>query len=283
MNKKIKILLGAGLMALLLITLVVGTAVAQGPTPWRRHGNWGSGMMRGTWNTPQDVQGSPGTDMPCDADASPGSWGPGMMGYGMMQHGWGGTWQPGTMDPSQCPFSGDTPSSGVILTLEDAQASAQQYLDSYRSSDLEIAEVMQFSQNFYVEVREASTGIGAMELLVDPSSGAVHPEPGPNMMWNTKYGHMSGRGMMGGWYRQASGDMTVTEDEAIAAAQSWLDANIPGVSAGDEAEPFYGYYTVHTLTDGEISGMLSVNGYTGRVWYHSWHGDFVDMTEEHGV
>ena len=33
--------------------------------------------------------------------------------------------------------------------------------------------------------------------------------------------------------------------------------------------------------DGGIAGMLSVNGYTGDVWYHNWHGIFIDMTEEH--
>jgi hypothetical protein len=29
--------------------------------------------------------------------------------------------------------------------------------------------------------------------------------------------------------------------------------------------------------------MQSVNGYTGQVWIHTWHGDFVDMTDHaHG-
>jgi len=45
----------------------------------------------------------------------------------------------------------------------------------------------------------------------------------------------------------------------------------------DEAEAFYGYYTVHVLTNGEVSGMLSVNGATGRVWFHTWHGAFIGM------
>ena len=30
---------------------------------------------------------------------------------------------------------------------------------------------------------------------------------------------------------------------------------------------------------GEIFGMLSINGYSGDVWYHSWHGDFISMEE----
>jgi len=37
-----------------------------------------------------------------------------------------------------------------------------------------------------------------MELLIDKPSGQVYPEPGPNMMWNTKYGMMSGSGGYGG-------------------------------------------------------------------------------------
>ncbi len=28
---------------------------------------------------------------------------------------------------------------------------------------------------------------------------------------------------------------------------------------------------------GVISGMLSVHGEHGQVWYHTWHGDFVQM------
>ncbi len=40
-----------------------------------------------------------------------------------------------------------------------------------------------------------------------------------------------------------------------------------------------GYYTVHTLKNGKIYGMLGVNGYTGQVWYHTWHGDFLRMKE----
>ncbi len=66
-------------------------------------------------------------------------------------------------------------------------------------------------------VKEKITGIGAFELIVE-RNGFMHPEPGPNMMWNTKYGHMAGfggmmdRGMMGygcgsgphgwGWFGQ---------------------------------------------------------------------------------
>ncbi len=73
-------------------------------------------------------------------------------------------------------------------------------------------------------------------------------------------------------------DMPVTEEQAKGFAQQFLDANLPGVTVG-EADAFYGYYTLHTLRDGQIEGMLSVNGYNGAVWYHNWHGPFIQMKE----
>ena len=52
----------------------------------------------------------------------------------------------------------------------------------------------------------------------------------------------------------------------------------PGLTVGN-ADTFYGYYTLHTLKSGQVEGMLSVNGYSGAVWYHSWHGAFIGMKE----
>jgi hypothetical protein len=47
---------------------------------------------------------------------------------------------------------------------------------------------MEFERSFHGIVAERDTGIGAMELLIDRSSGAVGPEPGPKMLWNANYG-----------------------------------------------------------------------------------------------
>ena len=55
--------------------------------------------------------------------------------------------------------------------------------------DLTVAEIMEFNNNFYVAVKETTTGLGAFELLVDPYSGAVIPEIGPNKKWNARYCH----------------------------------------------------------------------------------------------
>ena len=125
---------------------------------------------------------------------------------------------------------------------------------------------------------DTSAGLGAFELLANPQTGAVFPEMGPNMMWNTQYGHMAGVGMMGGRQQQPTGQPTVSADQAQQLAQQWLDQNQPG-SATEAPDTFPGYYTFHFTRDGQISGMLSINAFTGAVWYHSWHGAFVSSTE----
>ncbi|NIA11357.1 MAG: hypothetical protein GWP10_16925 [Nitrospiraceae bacterium] len=153
-----------------------------------------------------------------------------------------------------------------------AEAVAAKYLDRHRGKDLEIAEIMEFANNFYVQAQEKGTGRYALELLIDRRTGRVYPEPGPNMMWNTKYGRMSWLP----WVR-AKEEMRITPDEAVKLAQDYLDRTGSGLTAGPDADAFYGYYTLHTVRDGRIAGMLSVNGKTGAVWPHTWHGEFVGM------
>jgi len=178
-------------------------------------------------------------------------------------------------------------SGGEALSLKDAPEAVEGYLQSLSVPGLAIAEVMEFADNFYAEVVEERTSVHAMELLIDKDTGAVYPEYGPNMMWNTKYGMHSASGwsgMMGGMMggsgtQEPSADMPVSPDQALQYAQRYLETYIPGTQVADEADGFYGYYTIHVLKEGQIYGMLSVHGYSGQVWYHNWHGQFVDMLE----
>jgi len=180
---------------------------------------------------------------------------------------WGG---PMSGSPMGMPISG---TEGQV-DFEIAEELARAYLARY-GDGLEVVEVMGFSNHFYVEVVEKDTGIGAMELLVW-QEGRVTPEPGPNMMWNRKYGHT---GMWGFSMEATSAEMSISPKEAVAITQGYLDQAMPGAMVDSEADAFYGYYTIHILRDGRIAGMLSVNGYTGQVWFHSWHGEFVGMEE----
>jgi hypothetical protein len=114
-------------------------------------------------------------------------------------------------------------------------------------------------------------------------TGAVFPEPGPNIVWNQKYGPMAG-GIMGFAAGRANppadpSSMPVSETRARELAQAYLDQKNSGLKAENGADRFYGYYTLHVLKDGKVIGMLGVNGYSGRVWYHSWHGTFIDSKQ----
>lgn len=170
-------------------------------------------------------------------------------------------------------------SSGQSVSIDGAQQSVQSFLDRSGNRDLKIDELMEFQDNFYALIKEKSTGVGAFELLVNKSTGAVAFEPGPDMMWNTKYGMMGRGGMMGGFRSTAYvSSMPVGNEQATRVAQSWLDGHFPGDTAGTP-DAFYGYYTFHFENNGQIAGMLSINGYTGQVWFHTWHGSFIQARD----
>ena len=71
-------------------------------------------------------------------------------------------------------------SEGLVASLGEAQEAVEQYVEQLGYKDLHVTEVMEFERNYYAIVAEEETDIGAMELLVDKSSGVVTPEPGPN-------------------------------------------------------------------------------------------------------
>ena len=170
-------------------------------------------------------------------------------------------------------FSGGDGDIGMDRAVKIAQDTAA----SYPGGSLAADEVIEFSNNYYASIREKGTGIGAFEILIDRANGNVIREPGPDMMWNAKYSVMRG-GMMGNFGFSGSGAMTVTAQQAQDIAQRWLDANRGGTSA-KSPDSFYGYYTVDLQRTGQLVGMLSVNGYSGQVWFHSWHGSFIQVRD----
>ena len=169
------------------------------------------------------------------------------------------------------------------VTIDQAKDAAKRYLASLNNADLAVSEIMIFDNNAYVVIKETSTGKGAFELLIDPDSQTAFPEHGPNMMWNLKYGGNNRQSMMkrmmGGWDSTSapdlSAEMPITLTQATEDAQQYLDANIAGATAAADPVQFYGYYTLDFEKDRKVNGMLSVNGYTGQVFLHTWHGAFI--------
>jgi hypothetical protein len=105
------------------------------------------------------------------------------------------------------------------------------------------------------------------------------------MMWNQKYGRMMNSmmdgmpgGMKGRERRIKDPNMTVTPDAATTAANQFLRERFTrSLIVAGPPDSFYGFYSfdVNDVSTGAKYGMLSVNGSTGQVWYHTWHGDFI--------
>jgi hypothetical protein len=265
MNNTLRTILIAALVVVLGAGLFYGgmyfASTRYGYAPYGMMGGFGPGGMMGNY----------GYNNPNNRTYG---YGPGMMGG----PGYGGL---GNVKP---------------ISVEDARTAVESYLGVLGNDDLAIKEVMVFDNGAYAIVEEKSTGIGAFELLVDPVGLSVFPEYGPNMIWNLKYGMMSGSdsygsgmmgggGMMRGWYGNnvqvpdISAEMSISSKEAAQTAQRYLNTYLPGVTVSDEVTVFYGYYTIDVERDGKIIGMLSVNGYTKQVFLHTWHGNFVEMSE----
>lgn len=265
MNKRVLLIVGLVVLGALLFWggSVYGQSRWIG-APWQLRGmmsNWnsqnaGSAMMGGNMMNGNMMNG-------------------GMMNGGMM----------GGMGMA-CSFDGSGLSATEPISLADARTAVENYLTSLDNSALAVGEIMIFDNHAYAQIVDQEAGRGAFEVLVDAGTGAVYPEPGPNMMWNTEYGMMGNAGnfgmmgMMGNLGYAPDAEASVTADKAIELAQAYLDAYLPGKTAGDTADPFPGYYTLHVLENDEIVGMLSVNAYTGQVFLHHWHGDFIEMAGE---
>ncbi len=308
--------IGAVVLVFVLVgaTLTVGAVLAQGSMP-----NQGSNPMYGMprETSPYNAMGSgmmgnqPFTGAmpfgPGMMGMGPGMMGmsPGMMGMGPGMMGMG----PGMMgmSPGMMGMSpgmmgmmgaGEPELLGIpVLSIEEAETAVTDFLAGFGGEGLEVGEVMIFDNHAYVQAIEKETGRGAFELLVDPVTLAVMPEPGPNMMWNLKYspmaammggmrgpfgaapapGEMMGEGMMEG---ESTLEMPVSLEEALEVAERFAELSLNGAQVADEATAFYGYYTVDILRDGVPVGMLSVNGFSRQVFVHHWHGDFVEMSAE---
>lgn len=261
-------------VAAIVAALLASTAIAAAMMGGGGYGGYG-GMMGGGYGTGYGYNSPPyttGTTIPTTPTSQyyqpvyPMMFGGGMMGRFGNGYGFGGMM-------SGYGYTAPYTYTGTPLTITNAVTIAQNYVSSIGNPNLVVKQVEEYSANFYVQVNEKSPSNGAFELLINKYTGSIYPEMGPNMMWNTKYGMMRG-GILGGIFGTPTTTMTVTPSQATTDAQQYLNTYISGATTGD-VNTFYGYYTIEVLNGGTTYGMLSVNGYTGQVWVHTWHGTFV--------
>jgi hypothetical protein len=300
MNQALKVL---GIVVLALVALgvllgggfLIGRAVtarqtlAAYPQALAADGAYGPGMMQGR------VEGQ----MPFGRGQTPG-WDDGQVPFGgqrtMPGRGFDRGGRPDMMgDYGRMPaFGGGVSAAAEPLTIEAATEAVQTFLDSVGKENLALGEIMIFDNHAYAVIDDTTTGQGAFEVLVDPVRQVVHLEFGPSMMWNTTYGMhgtdpINPRGMMGGRMLGGLGEFgpqtvpanttPLTEAEAREKALAYLEQAYPDQTLSAAAEAFPGYFTFDVETDGTPVSMLSVNATTGQVWYHTWHGTFVEMSE----
>jgi hypothetical protein len=216
---------------------------------------------------------------------------------------WNDDYHSGMMGQRSNSFNNEDYSNVDKLDFETLEDRVNDYLDEFEEA-LEIADIFIFSDtDYYYSIVEKDTGMGAMELLVNPYTGNVYLEYGPNMMWNLKYGMMRNQntygygGMMRNqnrseqWYDDYDNDNYVLDgeievnklsfDEALSKGNEFLKRQPGGYSLSDSYHEFYGYFTFHVENEGDASGMLSVNAFTGEVWFHDWHGDLIEIAGSH--
>jgi hypothetical protein len=248
-----------GALAAAVIALVASAAVAAGtlgdPRPSTRgfgQGSYAAMMGGGNGQGPYaSVMGGQGQGPTPGMMGGQGQ-GPyaGMMG-GSMMGSMGMVWLPG---------------DGVaVSSIPAARARAA---SAAKAAGLRPGEVMWFDNGFYVDLKDGA-GKPATEVIVDPRTGSVSTEPGPAMMWNTRFGMMRANG---------GGAGAVDSTKARNIATSWLAANRPGTTI-KSIDAYPGYFTLDLQRNGVVSGMMSVNSSTGAVWFHTWHGAFIAMED----
>ncbi len=302
---------GTAVVAAMMLGMV-GMAWAQGastPAPWWSVGSGWSGNVPGLVHHGYAMGGyGPGAFGPFAPGG--GRYGQGMMGGGMMGHGMmgGGMMGGGMMGQGatsggmMAGAAGPIPPDAKPLPDADLVARFHAVLPQFPAG-ARVDDVMLFANNAYAQIVDVD-GNGVAELIADRFTGAVVPEPGPNMMWNSTASSVGSPydGMMGaqgrnpasvygggmmGWDGAGRGPMgsavgageqpSYDQQQARDLADRFLEAYAPG-TAVLQSQTFPGYYTFDYGV-GTVQGMLSVNAYTGAVWPHIWHGAFVGSSE----
>ena len=155
---------------------------------------------------------------------------------------------------------GDLDMLNPISNANEARAAIQSFIDASGSS-LEISELWEYGTVYMAELSDLN-GAKAFDMMADKLTGTVAPEMDLSMMMNASYGK--------GIYKTVKfgKKLTVSEEQATAIAQNFVDANGLGYKLG-APEDYPGYYKFHTADSSGFGLEIMVNGYSGAVWMNS--------------
>ncbi len=150
-----------------------------------------------------------------------------------------------------------------ITNPEEARAAIQSFIDA-SSSSLEISELWEYGTAYKAELSDLN-GAKAFDVIADKFTGAVGPEMGLSMIMNASYGK--------GIYKAVKfgKKLTVSEEQATATAQNFLDNNGLSYKLGTPEE-YPGYYKFHAADSMGFGLEIMVNGYNGAIWMNSLLG-----------
>ena len=167
------------------------------------------------------------------------------------------------------------------MTIDQVEELVNDYLHNLNDPNLQAEEIIEFANDFYVRFSEKDTDINAFAALVNPYTGMMYAGHHADKYWNTKYKGESYRTSRGGgseFIDWPSGPMTITQEEAQSYVQSVIHKYIVDGEVGS-AQTFYGYYTIPLLQQGNVVGLVNINGYTGSACYEACHVSFIERKE----
>lgn len=158
----------------------------------------------------------------------------------------------------------------VGLSKLQLKSLAAEVIQKRYGSNYQINEIIIFENSpYYISIKEKESEHSAFEVLFDPIEKVIYSNYGPKVTWNTKYGSNS-YGLFGMSYINLRENKVLNRRQVLEKAKKLSEKN--PLIIKNKGHKYYGYYTFYTKEKEKINGMISVNIYTGEVWYHSWHG-----------
>lgn len=158
--------------------------------------------------------------------------------------------------------------NGPTTSPEQATASALEAVRVRGWTQLSIDEVHIFPGFYEVEFNDTS-GFKGPEVYVNRDSGAIGPEMGPNLIWDTRYG-------------SGVGTCNAQLDEAT--ARSIASSYLRGLNGSSEiqlgdSERHHGYWEFELMRNGQAINQVNVNDCTRvlideRMWQPDMQGTY---------